>query len=285
MDQIIIRDRITIRFAKNIDRRQLANLVHFSPWVHRHLDWRPPLDWIGYQPYLVAERDNQLIAALTCPPDPPEVAWIRLFAASNELPVDQAWNLLWKTAKRYLKAVRVVALPFQDWFINRLRSSNFLHTHDVAMLLWENQSLPPESVVPGCILRMMNFDDLDQIQELDSIAFRPIWQQSIDMLRMAFEQAAIATVAETPDGIIGYQISTAGPGGGHLARLAVHPQVQGEGIGYALTRDLLAQFHRRGSLQVTVNTQYENEASLALYKKSGFRLTGEVFPVFETLLK
>ena len=168
-----------------------------------------------------------------------------------------------------------MALPFQDWFINQLRSSNFLHTHDVAMLLWENQTLPPESVAPGCIIRMMNYDDINQIQELDSIAFNPIWQQSMDMLRMAFEQAALATVAETQNGIIGYQISTAGPGGGHLARLAVHPKIQGNGIGYALTRDMLVQFQRRGSLRVTVNTQYDNVASLALYKKSGFQLTGE----------
>ena len=94
MDQIIIRDRISVRLAQNKDRRHLASLIHFSPWVHRHLDWRPPLDWIGHQPYLVAELDNQIVAALTCPPDPPEVAWIRLFAASNELPVEKAWSFL-----------------------------------------------------------------------------------------------------------------------------------------------------------------------------------------------
>ena len=284
MEPTAIHDRITLRLAEDEDRKKLASLIHFSPWVHRHLDWRPPLDWVGYQPYLLAERAGQLLAALTCPPDPPEVAWIRLFAISSEITVEEAWDVLWPAAHEYLWGVTVAAIPLQGWCSKLLLNAQFDHTHDVAMFAWENQHLPPESEVPDCILRLMNYDDLNLIRELDGIAFGPIWQQSIEMLEIAFQQASIATVAETPEGIIGYQISTAGSGGGHLARLAVHPQVRGQGVGYALARDLLVQFHRRGSLRVTVNTQIDNDASLALYKKVGFHPTGEVFPVYEAHL-
>ena len=284
MERTTIRDQVIVRLAEEKDRQQLASLIHFSPWVHRHLDWRPPLDWVGYQPYLVVERAGQLLAALTCPPDPPEVAWIRLFAVSADITVADAWDVLWPAAHEYLWGITVSAIPFQDWFSKQLLSAQFDHTHDVVMLSWENQSLPSESKVPDCIIRLMNFDDLILIKELDAKAFGPIWQQSIDMLEMAFRQAAIATVAEMQEGIIGYQISTAGSGGGHLARLAVDPQVRGQGVGYALARDMLVQFHRRGSLRVTVNTQTNNEASIALYQKVGFHTTGEVFPIFETHL-
>ena len=281
MERTTTRDRVTVRLAKDKDRRRLASLLHFSPWVHRHLDWRAPLDWIGYQPYLVAERAGQILAALACPPDPPEVAWIRLFAISSEITIAEAWSILWQAAHEYLWGITVAAIPFQNWFSQQLLSAQFDHAHEVAMFAWENQPLPPESKTPDCIIRLMNHDDLILIKELDSLAFGPIWQQSLEMLEMAFKQSTIATVAETQEGIIGYQISTAGSGGGHLARLAVHPQVQGKGVGYALTRDMLVHFHRRGSLRVTVNTQIDNEASLALYKKAGFRLTGEVFPVYK----
>ena len=284
MSRTTIREQVAIRFAQDKDRQQLASLIHFSPWVHRHLDWRPPLDWIGYQPYLLAESAGQVLAALTCPPDPPDVAWIRLFAASSEITVADAWDILWPAAHEYLWGVTVAAIPLQGWFSQQLLAAQFDHTHDVAMLVWENQMLPPESQVPGCIIRLMNFDDLSRIKKLDALAFNPIWQQSTDMLETAFKQAAIATVAEIPDGIIGYQISTAGSGGGHLARLAVHPQVRGQGVGYALARDMLVQFQRRGALRVTVNTQIENDASLALYQKAGFHLTGEVYPVYEAHL-
>jgi ribosomal protein S18 acetylase RimI-like enzyme len=131
----------------------------------------------------------------------------------------------------------------------------------------------------------MNYDDLPNVKALDAEAFGPIWQQSMDTLEIAFQQASVATVAEDQDGgIIGYQISTASSGGGHLARLAVHPRFQRQGVGYSLVRDMVAQFYRRGALQVTVNTQLENLASLALYQKAGFQRTGEVYPVFETYL-
>ena len=279
------RDRLTIRLAKDKDRRRLARLIHFCPWVHRHLDWRPPLDWLGYQPYLIAERDGQLLAALACPPDPPEIAWIRLLAISSESTVADAWKVLWQTAYEYLWGITVAAIPMQSWFRQQLISAQFEHAHDVAMFAWENQEPPPAFNPPDCILRLMNYDDLTIIKELDSLAFGPIWQQSFEMLEAAFRQSAYATVAETSEGIIvGYQVSTAGSGGCHLARLAVHPKYQAKGIGYALTRDMLAYFYHRGCLRVTVNTQTDNYASLALYEKVGFRSTSEVFPVYKIIL-
>jgi ribosomal protein S18 acetylase RimI-like enzyme len=69
--------------------------------------------------------------------------------------------------------------------------------------------------------------------------------------------------------------------GGHLARLAVLPDFQGMGIGSALVQDLLWYFRRRGAQRVTVNTQKDNLASLAVYRKAGFFLTGEEYPVFQ----
>lgn len=279
-----IRERVSVRLAQDQDRRQLANLIHFGSWVHRHLDWRQPLDWIGYQPYLIAERDGQILAALACPPDPPEAAWMRLFAVSSDMTVAEAWEFLWPAAHEYLWGITVAAIPLQGWLSQQLASAKFSHTHDVAMLTWENQKLPPESMAPDCILRLMNFDDLVLVKDLDTKAFAPIWQQSMNMLEIAFQQAAVATIAEDEEGIIGYQISTAGSGGGHLARLAVHPRVQGEGVGYSIVRDMLVQFYRRGALKVTVNTQLDNEASLALYQKAGFSHTSEIYPVYEAYL-
>jgi ribosomal protein S18 acetylase RimI-like enzyme len=81
--------------------------------------------------------------------------------------------------------------------------------------------------------------------------------------------------------IVGYQMSTLNPMGGHLARLAVKPEFQGKGVGYGLVSDMLRQFQRKGALRVTVNTQQDNSASLYLYEKSGFRKTNEIYPVYQ----
>ena len=64
------------------------------------------------------------------------------------------------------------------------------------------------------------------------------------------------------------------------ARLAVEPRLQNQHIGSALIRDLFLYSLENDIHEVTVNTQSDNQASLALYTKLGFSITGEKYPVF-----
>lgn len=278
---------LSIRAAREEDRQKLANLIHFEALVHRHLDWRPPLDWIGQEPYLVAVQDRDLLAALACPEDPPDVAWIRLFAFASDIDADKAWSALWSAARSQLsdrKDVVVAAIPLQDWFTRLLHASDFVQTTDVMILLWKGTELPACRENSQITIRPMNIDDLDQVEQLDRKAFGKLWRNSRNSLELAYRQAAIATVAEKEQRIIAYQISTANHLGGHLARLAVHPDSHGQGVGYAVLHDMLKQFERRGAKHISVNTQSDNIASLALYKKAGFQSTGETYPVYQYTL-
>jgi [ribosomal protein S18]-alanine N-acetyltransferase len=274
---------ISIRSLVGHDRQQLASLIHFETHVHRHLDWRSPLEWFGFSPCLVAEQDGKLVATLVSPADPPEIAWIRLFAVSSEIDAKDAWNLLWPAARTQLSQtpeVVVAAIPLQKWFNTLLATSGFQHATDVYMLLWERGIPIPECGEMPWLLRSMNQDDLTEVENLDKAAFGPLWRNSLDSLKLAYQQSAVATVVEENDKLVGYQISTASPMGGHLARLAVYPERQGRGIGYNLVVDTLSQFNRRGAQRVTVNTQQDNLASLHLYTKAGFRKTREQYPVY-----
>ena len=131
----------------------------------------------------------------------------------------------------------------------------------------------------------MEPDDLEAVQRIDEAAFSPVWQNSYSALEHAYHQSAVSTVAEISGRLVGYQISTATAVGGHLARLAVDPGLQGKGIGYDLVRDVMVQFKRRGAYHVSVNTQYDNSVSLSLYRKAGFKPTGEEYPVYLLSLK
>lgn len=274
----------TVRQAIDNDHQQLLNLFNHEIYVHRHLDWRAPLDWIGRSPYLVAEYEHTIQAALICPPDPPEIAWIRLYAVSSAIDVGEAWKNLWPKALSELSGQPdsvVAAIPIQRWFSQLLERSRFTQTNNIVLLLWEyNTGLPPETGKP-ILIRSMVSDDLPRVQNLDASSFSPLWRVSLTSLELAFRQGTVATVAEDGHSLLGYQISTASPMGGHLARLAVRPDLRGQGVGFALVRDLLSQFQRRGAMRVTVNTQEENSASLTLYHKAGFRKTGETYPVFQ----
>lgn len=274
---------LKIRDAQPGDRQRLANMMHFELLVHRHLDWQPALEWIGTAPFVVLEKGNEIQAALACPPDPPNVPWIRLFSAGEGISADDAWRLLWQHAYSQLVNLgykNCFALALQDWFVELLQRQSARHTQDVIVLGWSGSSSRPTKADLAIRLRRMGVDDLAQVGKVDAAAFVDEWRNSPGMLRTAFREAALATVAEIDGQVIGYQISTTSPVGGHLARLAVLPDHQGRGVGKALVTGVLDGFTAQGIQRVTVNTQTDNLASLAIYQQAGFLPTGDVYPVF-----
>ena len=273
------------RSAIEEDRSRLANLLHFETHVHRHLDWRRPLDWLGHDPYLVLESGGRLLAALVCPPDPPGVAWIRLFAATSRFDPQEAWENLWPRALSQLSALSVqhaAAIPLQPWFRDNLANSQFIHTHNVVLLEWrpEGSSIPSKTG-PKAGLRPMTENDIEGVVGVDREAFAPLWQNSREAVSLAFQQAGLATVIEEEGRITAFQISTRAARGLHLARLATHPDYQGRGLASSLVRNMQQRVLDRNETLLTVNTQDNNAPSLALYSKLGFKVTGEKFPVFQ----
>jgi ribosomal protein S18 acetylase RimI-like enzyme len=122
--------------------------------------------------------------------------------------------------------------------------------------------------------------DMPAVAQVDLAAFGKFWHNTGNVLQRARLQCASATVAEDASGLVGYQLSTRNPFGAHLARLGVKPEAQGMGVGSALVSQLIREFNSDQPGRLSVNTQSDNAASLALYKKMGFVRTGEHFPVF-----
>jgi ribosomal protein S18 acetylase RimI-like enzyme len=75
-------------------------------------------------------------------------------------------------------------------------------------------------------------------------------------------------------------LTTTSAWGGHLARLAVDPEWQGQGVGHALVNHLLREITRQGIHRLTVNTQRTNWKSINLYRRLNFLETGDQYPVF-----
>jgi ribosomal protein S18 acetylase RimI-like enzyme len=273
----------SVRTARTTDQTRIANLIYFEPYIHRHLDWRTPLDWLGIPEYWVIEQNGQVTAALACPPDPENVAWVRFFTHIAAIPGSEAWGILWKIAKQTFadrRGMTVAAIALQPWFKELLQADGFKELQQIVLL---EQNAAPFREIPlpaGVSIRSMNHDDLPAVAELDAESFAPLWQNSLTSLQRAYVQAGPATVAILDDHIVGYQISTKNPFGVHLARLAVHPNYQGRGLGYALVQDLLQYTQHMGIRRVSVNTQSDNQSSRILYQKIGFVPTGERYPVF-----
>ncbi len=264
------------------DRQRISNLIFFEAHVHRHLEWNEPLEWLGSPHFWVLEENGNLLAALACPLDPPGMAWVRFFAHAHKIKMEDAWSALWRIAQGAITqqgGATVAAIARQTWFNDLLISNGFHHTQDIVMLEWQRHALPPNWLQPRADIRAMRAEDLPRVAELDAAAFPPLWHNSMQALKKALGQAQFATVMEDARGLAGYQISTGNPFGTHLARLAVRPDAQGQGRGLALVCDLIRRLDWHSGARLTVNTQSDNPASLALYRKLGFRYTGEKYPI------
>jgi ribosomal-protein-alanine N-acetyltransferase len=274
-----------VRPADPGDHQQLSNLIFFESRLHRHLDWRSPLEWLGAPFYWALEDGGQITAALACPIEAVGIAWMRLFVFTGRWSAESAWQLLWAAARQEIAragGAKVAAIAIQPWFQDLLSATGFENPQQIVMLEWHGFASQPFPPYPanGVRIRKMTADDLPEVEKTDAASFDPLWQNPLETLRRAFAQALYATVAENENGIIGYQISTGGGQRAHLARLAVHPAVQGHGAGRALLNDLFRYITYAGISRLSVNTQSDNQASLNLYQRMGFIRTGEQYPVY-----
>ena len=273
-----------VRCAVMEDHNQIANLIFFEANTHRHLDWRSALEWIGSQNYWVLEYNGHIIAALACPEDPQNIAWIRLFSYHQDFSSLEAWSALWETARydilRSNPQSHIAAIVTKQWFQNLLHSSGFELKQNIVLLQLNVKDAVLSTFVPSAIrIRPMLGTDLPNVARLDLAAFGSFWHNTFESLQRAYSQSFHATVAEDDSGLVGYQLSTGNPFGAHLARLGVQPEAQGMGIGRVLVNDLIRHLNVQQIRKLSVNTQSNNMASLALYQKIGFIRTGEYFPV------
>jgi len=273
----------TMRTVRNQDLALVSCLLNAAAWKHQHLDWLSAMDLVGQQPFLLALEGETPVGCLACPPDLPDVAWLRLFAVAPGFSLTRAWERLWAGAlalTRSRGAALAAALPVIDWLPPLLERSGFERRSAVVFLEWRGRTPPPGRPCPA-VIRSMRPADLRAIAAVDQYAFGPLWRLSERSLAAALAQAQVASVAVVDGRLVGYQISTASALGAHLARLAVGPEAQGEGVGRALVIDALHALVQRGFAKVTVNTQTDNAPSLQLYSGLGFLRTEQEYPVYQ----
>jgi ribosomal-protein-alanine N-acetyltransferase len=273
---------IEIRQATRNDLSRVALFLDSAPHIHRHLDWRNTFEWLDEPPFLMLENNEEIQAILSAAPEPPGYAWVRCFAVGRGITANAAWKALSKAAQPILSGMQaqLVAVSLQDWFSQVLIQNGFIPRQKIVVLEWNHHQPSAAQINPDILIRSMTADDLAEVADIDAKSFEPLWVNSMVSLRAAYLQAEHTTVAEYQEKIIGYELSTASQFTAHLARLAILPEFRKQAIGRTLVGNMLSHFAKRGIMQITVNTQNTNQASLRLYDTLGFRLTGEEYPVF-----
>ena len=271
-----------VRPADESDRDWVQGLLDGASWQHRHLDWARPMELLGKQPFVIADQAGLPVGLLACPPDPPGVAWIRLLAVASGYPLIQIWQELWQRARAMLKDLAIdqaAVLVIPAWLPPLLENVGFSKQDSVRFMEW-SQPKPPMEPEHDLPIEPLLSTNLTAVVELDARAFDPLWRHSREALSSALDHANYATVLRRQGEIIGYQISTLSEYGAHLARLAIDPEHQRQGLASYLVSDVIRHFVKRGHERLTVNTQGSNKRSQALYRGLGFEDLNQEFPVY-----
>lgn len=277
---------------RRTDVRHIYKLLNQLQYTHVHLDWRDFDDWFK-DPDLnawVVRKDNitnAMIGATIQPVVAPEetypIAWLRFMLPYAPFGNDPALHVLWHALKEDLanSGIREVAtLIIEPWVEPYFKEWGFSPLNSVISLRRDHPSATAYPLADHYTLRIVKQDDIPAISRLDSRAFEGVWQYSQETLAFAWDETYLFTMIEAGEQVVAYQMSTLEDGNGHLARLAVDPSVQGQGLGKAIVGQALYQLEQVGLSSITVNTQGDNIRSQKLYERFGFKLSGSEIPIW-----
>jgi ribosomal-protein-alanine N-acetyltransferase len=276
----------SIRAASAADVPAIERFLSKKANVHRHLDWRQPLDWIVSQRFFLFLNQKDEIEALLCAtPEIGKINWIRIFAYRKKEHLFPAWNALLNAAISVIQEesidTKLLALAYHTWMIKLLELEGWKEIDRIMQFEWEGSSSRQHPTKEkSTLIRKMAKQDLQIVHGIDCVSFEPIWQQSFETMSASFSQSGYATVYEKNGEVLGFQLSTNDEHKAHLARIAVHPDHRQQHIGRFLVQDLLDYCAKKRIRDISVNTQATNLRSIALYKNMGFEKQGDTYPNF-----
>ncbi|MFZ3070533.1 MAG: GNAT family N-acetyltransferase [Anaerolineaceae bacterium] len=273
--------------ATQLSHSEVITFLNADNLSFRHLDWLTPIDRISQPGCFALVSGQELRALLSCEPENPQTAWLRLFASFRDGNHARYFSLLLAEAQGYLRSLDIpnlYALALHGWLETLLKSVGFQVDNHIVTLMRRTESLPQCVFQPDIIIRLMTARDLGELQLVDQASFPPAWQLNPANLLKSYQASFHSTVALHQGQLIGYQITTSTFTTAHLARLAVLPKFQGYHIGEALLTEMLTDCLEQGISEITVNTQLNNNASLNLYQKFDFRSVDRPLPVYKNIL-
>jgi [ribosomal protein S18]-alanine N-acetyltransferase len=271
-------------------RHEVLELLRENYHVHVHLDWYTTEWWLdrGLAPIMLAWQNHKLVGVIGASEPLHGTCWLRVVGVQDHAPTSTVLTALWTSLTRALRVLQVQSvhlLVASEWLSRYTQLFGMEHDETIITLRRRNDELPDAYPLPISVTTA-EIEDLPVITHVDQAAFHPPWQLSLSDLRQAYRGSEVCTIARMQDSgsVVGYQLSTRHRESGHLARLAVLPEMQNRGVGRALLKHLIVTFYDRGVRAMTVNTQESNTQSQHLYETYGFRRNGFNMYVWSTAL-
>ncbi len=287
-----------VRKATRLDAGAVQKLLRNGVYVHIHIDWRLPGEWLDRPGFVVCERAGldeaagknslresgyaaEIIGCMAVAAEPLPAAWVRVAAVDSVAGFAQAEAMFAAVLDDLDPNINEIAWFLTDyWPLHWLERLGFVPVANVIGYRKEGLAVPSYSAPDGLSIRPLLMEDIPALEAIEAATFEPRWRHSGDDLFLAWRHSISYTVAVLNGEPVAFQFSTGGNGNAHLSRMTVHPDHQGEGIGAALLANALENYRLQNISTVTLNTQADNRPSQRLYERFGFEPTGHSYPVW-----
>jgi len=233
-----------------------------------------------HQIMAVAWHESQPVAALIASSSNPQSAWIRCCAIDGIAFSDHT-AVLAQLAHTLIAHAPVATLyysgDFYDhWFTDILVGVGF-QPQNTIIGLQRSSKLPLIATLQLATLQRLHHADIATVQLIDAHAFDDEWRKNDFEIQQLFHPDTIAFHATMADRSVGYAIAVLHDHGSllHIVRIAVLPAWRRQGIAQQLLAAIITYGQQIDAAQISLNTQHDNHAALALYQRAGFQQTND----------
>ena len=266
-----------VRLLTSNDLPLVERLLNTSEFIYQRFSLEELPMLLKHYPAVGMLNGDSMSGFLLSQTVNPPSAWIGGFGvswtASREY-ISILETLLEQLTKHLIKrGVRYLYYSGNDMQEDWLRDILLVRSFALHRLLYAYDKFDysvPSTGNPEVQLRPIENRDIPALLAIEKACFEDFWRYDA----LSFENIAANhpyfVVAELNNKVVGYQFNALEDEFGYLVRIAVHPSVNGQGVGVRLMSAAITFFQQAHVLRIMLNTQDDNTRAHRLYEWFGF---------------
>ena len=266
-----------VRLLTSNDLPLVERLLNTSEFIYQRFSLEELPMLLKHYPAVGMLNGDSMSGFLLSQTVNPPSAWIGGFGvswtASREY-ISILETLLEQLTKHLIKrGVRYLYYSGNDMQEDWLRDILLVRSFALHRLLYAYDKFDysvPSTGNPEVQLRPIENRDIPALLAIEKACFEDFWRYDA----LSFENIAAThpyfVVAELNNKVVGYQFNALEDEFGYLVRIAVHPSVNGQGVGVRLMSAAITFFQQAHVLRIMLNTQDDNTRAHRLYEWFGF---------------